>query len=163
MTIHYTIALRDLTEQDEESTKRAREVVAAVAKNKGFDVVKHGQGAEGGAVTLVAQVTPEAAAEWVKRSVNGAPLRPETVTALAEQMKAGKWEERSDEHDVTFDTFGDLVGGQHRVHAVIESGCTVPMRITIGMPVKTFHLAKPRPATAARDYQPPTEGVPSEK
>jgi hypothetical protein len=156
---HFVIAIREVAEPDEGRPNPIREFIHDVAKDKTLDVVKFSESKEGG-TSLIATVTPEIAAEWILRNVNGIAMRPATVASLVETMKAGKWELK-DGHDVTFDTFGDLIGGQHRVQAVIDSGCTVQMRVTIGMPVKTLHAAKPRPEWAARDWNPPADKEPS--
>jgi hypothetical protein len=60
-------------------------------------------------------------------------------------MKAGRW--RRTGEPIIFDESGQLVDGQHRMWAVIESGCTIDMLVVRGVPMDAIHnidTGKPR-------------------
>lgn len=58
------------------------------------------------------------------------------VTEFAEAMKRGEWETNA--QPIMEDDEGHLINGQHRLLAVIESGCTVPMTVATGVPVSAI-------------------------
>lgn len=70
-------------------------------------------------------VTPELAAEWLRRNNFNRPKKESVVANYARQMKAGLW--RCTHQGIAFSDNGTLLDGQHRLFAVIESGKTVPM------------------------------------
>ena len=65
------------------------------------------------------RVTPDTAREWLQRINAQRRLKERTVAGYAADMRAGRWEE--DITPIVFDENGDLVNGQHRLNAVIES------------------------------------------
>lgn len=68
-------------------------------------------------------VTPKLAAEWLKKNINNRRLRWTRVKVYADEMKAGRWV--LSHQGIAFDEAGNLIDGQHRLHAVIESGVTI--------------------------------------
>lgn len=75
----------------------------------------------------VVSVTPQMAADWLKRQYDNRPVRDYIVERYAADMKAGRW--RMNGQTISFLPDGRLVNGQHRLHAVILSGCTVAMSV----------------------------------
>ena len=74
-------------------------------------------------------VSPEFARDVLERSFasgfTNRPLSKKTVKKYAEAMKKGGWVLNNDA--ICIDDSGALINGQHRLEAVIVSGCTVPM------------------------------------
>lgn len=80
----------------------------------------------------VVSVTPEIARRWLERNeVNRNPRLPK-VSQYARDMTAGRWKITGEA--IKFSRDGKLLDGQHRLHAVIESGCTVQMFVVRGLP-----------------------------
>ena len=66
-------------------------------------------------------VTPDTAAKWLAQNAhnNRAPKKS-VVKLYVSHMKRGTW--NSDNCAITFDADGNLIDGQHRLRAVVESG-----------------------------------------
>jgi len=62
---------------------------------------------------------------WLDTQANNRNLSPKTVTAYARDMKKGAW--RFDGTPIRFNRSGNLIDGQHRLSAIIESGKTQKM------------------------------------
>lgn len=81
-------------------------------------------------------ITPEMAEQFLKRNlVNRKHIRLSWVQALAAEMRQGTF--RLTHQGIAFNTKGDLIDGQHRLHAIIESGCTVEMYVAFDCPADT--------------------------
>lgn len=76
-------------------------------------------------------VTPEMAKEWLKRNVSNRRLQEATVLLYAGDMKIDEWVDNGE--TIKFSGEGDLLDGQHRLHAVIRSGKTVEMLVVRGL------------------------------
>lgn len=87
-----------------------------------------------GVQTRWMDITPAIAELWLKRNFNNRPLRPDTVRAYAREMKNGKW--LPNHQGIAFNNRDELTDGQHRLSAVIMSGCTVRLMVTFGLPSK---------------------------
>lgn len=75
--------------------------------------------------------------EWAKRVLEAAPpnvrkIIPQRVDQFARDMLAGRW--RLHHQGIAFDENGEFFDGFNRLNAVVKSGCTVPMKITYGVP-----------------------------
>jgi len=68
----------------------------------------------------VVTITPELAAEWLKRNVVNRRLRRARVELYAKQMRAGTW--RLTGETIVFSPDGQLLQGQHRLTASAEYG-----------------------------------------
>lgn len=80
----------------------------------------------------VSATTPEMMRSFLTRNIqNNRPVNKDRVAQYASDMLAGRW--RLGE-SLKFDTNGNLFDGQHRAHAVIRAGITVPMLICTGYP-----------------------------
>lgn len=83
------------------------------------------------------KITPEAAAEMLSRlPARQRTLKPERVATYARLMRAGQW--RFSHEAIMFDTNGRLIEGQHRLRAVVASGVTVELMVTVGAPPDSF-------------------------
>lgn len=76
-------------------------------------------------------VTPRMAKDWLKRNVRNRKLRATMVAAYARDMASGRWQLTGEA--IKFDTSDALADGQHRLAAVVESGCSVDMLIVRGV------------------------------
>ena len=78
-------------------------------------------------------VTPAQAREWmVKHNRGNRKMRESTVSSYARDMRNGDW--ILNHQGLAFNEEGVLVDGQHRLAAVVESGCTVPFMVSTGWP-----------------------------
>jgi hypothetical protein len=76
-------------------------------------------------------VSPAVAQRWLSMNLNNRALRPTHVEALARDMREGRWLYNGD--PIRFDKNGDLIDGQHRLHAVILSGKTIDFLVVRGL------------------------------
>lgn len=79
----------------------------------------------------VVYVTPEMAERWLGKNVHNRRLKTAKIQEFARDMAAGRWQITGEA--VKFDTRGNLLDGQNRLHAVIASGSTVPMFVVRGL------------------------------
>lgn len=86
-------------------------------------------------------VSPERARTLLGRNEGNRQRRPSTVSHYADQMRRGEWQETH--QPLAFDEDGNLIDGQHRLAAVIESNvglwfwcCTYTGRkLATGLPI----------------------------
>jgi hypothetical protein len=74
-------------------------------------------------------VTPEIAANWLEDHDTMRPLSQEKIQRLAAQMKSGNW--IATHSAIAASEDGRILDGIHRLHAVVQSGQTVPMRVFV--------------------------------
>lgn len=73
------------------------------------------------------------AEEWLSTAnVKNRKLRVRTVDAFAADMRRGKW--HTTHQGIAFDEAGNLLDGQHRLAAIVKSGCTIEILVTTGIP-----------------------------
>src|SRR5258708_4787520 len=72
-------------------------------------------------------VTPEMAERWLKGHTNVRRINWRTVEAMANDMRAGKWD--LSHQGICFDGAGNLLDGQHRLSAIVQAGVAVPMLV----------------------------------
>lgn len=77
-------------------------------------------------------VSPELAAEWLKRNRKNRPINATHVAKLVRDMKAGRW--APSPQPIVFDVDGDLIDGQHRLRAVMEAGVSIAMAVAENAP-----------------------------
>lgn len=84
------------------------------------------------------EMTPKEAA-FILEHKNPAnrPFRPATVSQYAREMTEGRWCSAVTDA-IGFTTTGELVNGQHRLSAVVESGVTVRFFIARNVPKEAF-------------------------
>lgn len=79
----------------------------------------------------VVAITPDMADRWLKANATNRNLRKAQIDRYARDMLAGQW--RITGEGVKFSADGKLLDGQHRLHAIIKSGCTVLMFVFRGI------------------------------
>lgn len=83
-----------------------------------------------GVTSREVEVTPAIAEDWLGRNSHNRSLRNRRVAELAGAMRRGEWMVGQ---PIMWDNNGVLLDGQHRLWAVVESGCTVPMLVVEGL------------------------------
>lgn len=78
------------------------------------------------------QMSPPLAEKILERNTLNRPLKKGHTEKLSRDMKNGKWKMNGETIKITDD--GQLLDGQHRLWAVIESKATVPMLVVEGLP-----------------------------
>lgn len=76
-------------------------------------------------------VTPEMACEWLKSNRQNRPLRRMVIEGYKREMLAGRW--KLTHQGVAFDHAMNLLDGQHRLHAIAESGVSVWMMVSFNV------------------------------
>lgn len=76
-------------------------------------------------------VTPELAQSWLSRNRRNRPLRKAQVAKYARSMARGAWQITGEA--IKFDNNGDIIDGQHRLHAVIEAGEPILIFVVRGL------------------------------
>lgn len=78
-------------------------------------------------------ITPQRAKELLVASAEFVQRRLKwKVDVYAADMAAGRWLDNGE--SLIFDQDGVLLNGQHRLHAIIKSGVTLRMKVTLGVP-----------------------------
>lgn len=72
-------------------------------------------------------VTPALAKEWLSNNNFNRPLKPRLVDKYVRQILAGNWQRTH--QGIAFDAKGVVIDGQHRLHAIIQTGQSMPMLI----------------------------------
>lgn len=85
-------------------------------------------------VTTYQIITPEMASDFLSQNQGNRAIRRSWVMELARRMSEGEWE--ITHQGIAFDTLGNLVDGQHRLHAIVLSGASVTMAVTSGIAPK---------------------------
>lgn len=80
-------------------------------------------------------ISPQMAEEWIKLNTRNRAITMSRVRDFAEIMRRGEWDVTH--QGVAFGDDGSLYDGQHRLMAIIESGCTVEMLVTRGLSPKS--------------------------
>lgn len=88
--------------------------------------------ADAGMHTVIMDIGPDKAANWLGGNTHNRPIHQSRVDEYAADMKAGRW--RLTHQGIAFDTNGILRDGQHRLWGIVESGCTIRVPVTFGLP-----------------------------
>lgn len=83
--------------------------------------------------TVIETITPAIAAQYLKKNTNNRNLRDSFVYYLANEMIAGRWQITN--QGIAFFADGQLADGQHRLQAVVQSGITIKVMVTRGLPL----------------------------
>lgn len=78
--------------------------------------------------TVIMDVTPELASEWLKKNYKNRSLSHDRIKQYTLAMISGNWV--LTHQGIAFDDAGNLLDGQHRLQAVVKSGVTVKMNVT---------------------------------
>ncbi len=108
--------------QDWEREKRFKE---RTGKQEDCPIVNEG------IKSIVADITPEKAEAWLKKIGRNRRLSEKQVDKLARAMKEGRWSLNG--QTIKFNNHGELFDGQHRLHAVLRSGCTIQSVVLFGI------------------------------
>lgn len=93
-------------------------------------------------------VTPKLAARWLTKNTCNRPLSQRTVETYAAAMTAKEWQLNGD--TVRFDRNGNLIDGQHRLHACVKSGKSFSCYVVKDLPPEAFDtIDQGRPRTMA--------------
>ncbi|MBI5724298.1 MAG: hypothetical protein HZA50_10100 [Planctomycetes bacterium] len=84
--------------------------------------------------TILMSIGPDEATRWLELNIRNRTLDNKYVNYLASEMKAGRW--KSTHQGIAFDVNGVLQDGQHRLWAIVMSGCFVEMNVTFNLPEK---------------------------
>jgi len=82
--------------------------------------------------TSIETISPETAKRWLELNTRNRSVKAMWVTTLARVMKEGLWLLNGE--PIKFAPDGALVDGQHRLLAVIKSGCTIQSLVVRGAP-----------------------------
>lgn len=88
--------------------------------------------------TEVRTITPETAKEMLKRNINNRPLKQSHVNFLSSQMESGLWQ--FDGSPIKLTEQGGVLDGQHRLSALVLSGCSFEFLIVSGISVDAFQV-----------------------
>lgn len=94
-------------------------------------------------------IHPDLASEWLGGNIRNRPISQRVVNQYAADMRQGRW--RDNHVAIAFDRQGTLIDGQHRLWAVIESGCTVRMLVVTGLEPGTIEIIGEQYARSAAD------------
>ena len=81
--------------------------------------------------TIIETITPALAKAFLEKNTANRNLREGFVSYLANEMITGRW--KLTNQGIAFFTDGTLADGQHRLHAVIQSGVSIEMQVTRGL------------------------------
>lgn len=84
----------------------------------------------------IVKITPVMATAWLERCEANRPLCDATVKLYARQMAAGTWPINGE--TIKFDEAGNLIDGQHRLWAIVESGVTIECFVVRGVATGAF-------------------------
>jgi hypothetical protein len=86
----------------------------------------------GGFTITYEEITPALAETYLGKNISNRHVRKGHFQALASDMTAGRWQ--SSHMALAFDTDGNLIDGQHRLLAIIESGVNQWMLVVRDVP-----------------------------
>jgi hypothetical protein len=87
--------------------------------------------------TEIIKVTPSMARMWLEKNhMRQRNVLPTHVNHLAQQMAAGQWQLNGE--PVIFDEDGNVIDGQHRLYAIIQSGTEQMMLVVSGIESRAF-------------------------
>lgn len=86
--------------------------------------------------TVWEDIDPETAKQYLLLNKANRPLKPTKIAEWAVEMKAGKWHETH--QGIAFDWDGNLIDGQNRLSALVESGTTQRMPVTYNLDPASF-------------------------
>lgn len=83
----------------------------------------------------IVAVTPDQAAEWLQCNTHNRPVSQLTLKTLVRAIDNGTFRLSNDA--IAFDWDGVMLNGQHRCHAIIETGKTLLMLVVEGLDPKS--------------------------
>ena len=86
--------------------------------------------------TVYMDITPDIAAKWLEGNIRNRKIDQKWADYLADEMLAGRW--KTTHQGLAFDANDTLVDGQHRLWAVLKSGCTIRSAVSYGLDDKAI-------------------------
>lgn len=86
----------------------------------------------------IEKIDPAKATDYLEHNLRNRNLRKRAVELYAEDMREGRW--KLNNQAIAFNIAGDLIDGQHRLAAVVESGTPVQMMVMRGLPNETMDV-----------------------
>lgn len=94
------------------------------------------EGEEVSVTSKVEMVSPRTAKNWLESQGYNRALSKDRVTRYASAIKRQEW--RSNGESIKFDANGQLMDGQHRLAAIVEANCPVPLLVVRGIDRAAF-------------------------
>lgn len=85
----------------------------------------------------VERIDPDKAAKYLAENTRNRKIKVKHITNLAKAMTQGEWQVNGDA--IRFDSNGKVVDGQHRLHAIIQSGVAITTVVIRNLDPDTFH------------------------
>lgn len=79
--------------------------------------------------SFICDIGPDLAVEWLKRNDNNRNISPANARKIIKAMDLNEF--RLNHQSIAFDTNGKLLDGQHRLWAIVKTGKTVTVRVTL--------------------------------
>lgn len=76
-------------------------------------------------------ITPDSAEAYLANNAHHRKVKQKKVNEYAKDLIYGTW--RLNGKTITFDSNGRLLGGQHRLHAVVQSGKSLTTLVVRGL------------------------------
>jgi hypothetical protein len=86
--------------------------------------------------TQIETVTPAMCTKWLNKNINNRPLNQRHVNILTRTMIQDDWELNGE--SLKFDIYGNILDGQHRMWACIESNKDFKTMVVYNLPRGTF-------------------------
>jgi hypothetical protein len=86
--------------------------------------------------SLLMSVSPLQAKDWLDHNTRNRNLSLRAVSSLKDDILSGRW--MTTHQGIAFYADGSLADGQHRLTAIAESGVTVSLQVTFGLPLDTI-------------------------
>ncbi|MGW0245515.1 hypothetical protein ACWDYH_02635 [Nocardia goodfellowii] len=87
-------------------------------------------------ITDIVKADAATARRWLERNTNNRPIRESRVRQYYDDMVCDRW--RYNGEAIKFSADGDLLDGQHRLHALARTtGLTLPLLVVRGLPADT--------------------------
>lgn len=103
---------------------------------------------EPGVTSEVVSIYPDMARAWLSKNVKNRKISPKHKAKLARDMKSDSWQMTGDA--IRFDVNGNLLDGQHRLQACIDSDAPFQSFVIYGLPPESQDVMDTvRPRTAA--------------
>jgi hypothetical protein len=83
-------------------------------------------------------INPILARKYLEKNVTNRSLRESTISQYARYMSQGDW--HLSHQGIAFDVHGNLIDGQHRLNAIIQSNTTIQFHVFRGLSEESFKI-----------------------
>ncbi len=101
--------------------------------------------------SITVLITPGVAERWLEKNIKNRILKTSKVAKLVREMKSGQWIEETGESIKFLGDFEQLIDGQHRLAAIVESGLSFEFLVNINCSEKAFSVIDTGSTRTARD------------